>query len=67
MDYSLTWIQRCLNRTAEDREDGMLDMMLTPIISLTITFHCLNACMVFVVFFLKVHIFMPDDVEFRTA
>ena len=39
MDYSLTWIQRCLNRTAEDREDGMLDMMLTPMISITITFH----------------------------
>lgn len=24
MEYPLTWIQRCLNRTAEDREDGKL-------------------------------------------
>ena len=46
MDYSLIWIQRCLNRTAEDREDGMLDMMLTPIISIKL--HCLHTCMVFV-------------------
>ena len=53
MDYSLTWIQRCLNRTAEDREDGMLDVMLTPIILITITFPCVHTCMVFVVCFYK--------------